>query len=308
MRKLPPLNALRAFDAAARHMSFKDAAEELSVTQAAVSHQVKALEDYLGVPLFIRLNRALELSSAGKRYFPEVRKSFDALRAATTRLLDDSVSGPLTVSVLPSFATRWLVPRLGRFSRQHPNIDLFIAPDRNLTDYSRSSVDVGIRYGRERADAGDLHSELILRDEMFPVCSPALLARHGTIKEPEQIAALPLLHDEDEGDWTYWFDKTAVDPKNFENIERGPVFLDASMMIQAAVDGLGIALARTSLVKDELESGRLIRVFDKVLPNASNFAYYLEYPQLVADKPRIIAFRDWLLQEIARDSEANPSA
>lgn len=301
MRKLPPLNALRAFDAAARHMSFKDAAEELSVTQAAISHQVKALEDYLGKPLFVRLNRALELTSAGKRYFPEVRKSFDSLRAATERLLDDSVSGPLTVSVLPSFATRWLVPRLGRFSRQHPNIDLFIAPERNLTDYSTSSVDVGIRYGSERDDPGDLHSELIMRDEMFPVCSPELLAKHQPLTDPEKLASLPLLHDEDEGEWKYWFSQSEIECNNPDNIERGPVFLDASNMIQAAVDGLGFALARTSLVSDELASGRLIRVFDRVLPNHRDIAYFLEYPQLVAEKPRIVAFRQWLLEEIERD-------
>jgi len=280
MRKLPPLNALRAFESAARHMSFKLAAEELSVTQAAVSHQIKSLEDYLGKPLFIRLNRALELTSEGKRYFPEVRKAFDNLRAATERLLDDSVSGPLTVSVLPSFATRWLVPRLGRFSRQHPDIDLYISPDRNLTDYSRSSVDVGIRYGRKRTDPGDLHSELIIQDEMFPVCSPQLLDQHGPLQTPQQLAALPLLHDEDDREWGHWFSDAGVEAEHTADINRGPVFIDASMMIQAAVDGLGVALARTSLVAGELESGRLIRVFDRVLMSYREYAYYLEYPKL----------------------------
>jgi len=293
-RELPPLNALRAFEAAGRHLSFTRGAEELHVTQAAVSQQVKLLEKHLGTRLFRRLHRSLVLTEEGQLYLAAVRDALDALEAATRRLSAGEMHSLLTVSVLPSFAARWLVPRLGRFHRRHPEIDIRLAPDAKVVDFARHDADVGIRYGRGRYPG--LRCDRLLEEEVFPVCSPALLAGGPPLRAPADLARHTLLHDESDDDWRTWLLAAGVEGVT---VGRGPIFTDSSMLLQAAVDGQGIALARSVLAKDELAAGRLARPFGSsgsiVQPG---YAYFLVCPERAAEWPRVGAFRAWLLDEI----------
>jgi LysR family glycine cleavage system transcriptional activator len=293
-RRLPPLNSLRAFEAAARHLSFTRAAEELFVTQAAISHQVKALEDHLGIKLFRRLNRALRLTEEGQDYLPAVRRAFDLLHEATQRLVDTDSQGTLTVTVLPSFAARWLVPRLGKFIRAYPEIDVRLAPSAELIDFARDNVDTGIRYGRGRYPG--LRVDRLMTEDIFPVCSPALLKGSHPLQKPCDLKHHTLLHDDGHGDWRTWLMAACVqgvDP------QRGPVFTDSGLLIQAATAGQGVALARGALAGDDLTAGRLVRPFEFSSP--SEYAYYLVCPESMADKPKIAAFRQWILLEIAEE-------
>ncbi len=296
-RRLPPLNALRAFEAAARHLSFTRAAEELHVTQAAISHQVKALEEHLGRKLFRRLNRALLLSDDGQAYLPSVSRAFALLNDATRNLLERDAPGPLTVSALPSFAARWLVPRLGRFRQIHPDIDLRIDPSAALTDFASGDVDVGVRYGRGKYPG--LRADWLMTEDIFPVCSPALLSGEHPLRAPGDLEHQVLLHDDGHGDWRTWLLAAGIDRVD---PTRGPIFTDSSMLIQAAMAGQGVALARGVLAADELAAGRLVRPFTLSLP--TEYAYYLVCPQSTAEQPKIAAFRDWLLDEARREASA----
>jgi len=289
-RGLPPLRALRAFEAAARHLSFTKAGAERFVTQAAVSHQIRALEEDLGVRLFRRMNRRLMLTEEGQRYLPAVSRAFDLLREATTALRAHDIPGPLTVSVLPSFAARWLVPRLGRFFARHPDIDLRIDPSVAICDFAQGDVDVGIRYGR--GDYPGLRADRLLDEDIFPVCSPLLKAGPPGLHRPEDLRHHTLLHDDSHADWRTWLLAAGVDGVD---PERGTIFTDSSMLIQAAIAGQGVALARGVLVADALAAGRLVRPFRLSLP--AEFAYYFVYPERVAAHPKVRAFRDWLLEE-----------
>ena len=290
-RKLPPLNALRAFEAAARHLSFTRAAEELHVTQAAVSHQVKSLEDYLGIKLFRRFNRSLLLTDEGQTYMPGLTKAFDILDDSTRRLAKKEAGGPLTVSVLPSFAARWLVARLGHFRRSHPEVDLRIDPTADLADFTHGDVDVGIRYGK--GDYPGLHSDRLMEEDIFPVCSPTLLEGEHPLKHPEDLAYHTLLHDDGHGDWRTWLLANQVG-----NVEptRGTVFTDSSMLVEAAKRGQGVALARSVLAADDIDAGSLIRPFGEN-STPSEYAYYIVCPEDTANLPKIKAFREWLLKE-----------
>jgi LysR family glycine cleavage system transcriptional activator len=296
-RFLPPLNALRAFEAAGRHLSFTRAAAELNVTQAAVSHQIKALEERLGISLFRRLNRALLLTDAGQAYLPAVRDTFDALARATERLMARDRVGALTASVLPSFAAKWLVPRLGRFREQHPGIDVRLSADHQMTDFARENVDCAIRYGQ--GDYPGLESTRLMTEDVFPVCSPLLLKGDNALRTPDDLRHHTLLHDDFRVDWRLWLLAAGV-----EDIDptRGPTFTDSSMVIQAAVEGQGVALARSVLAASDLAAGRLVKPFDVSLP--ARWAYYLVCPRAMRDNPKIIAFRDWLLAE----ARATPGA
>ncbi len=289
-RRLPPLKALHVFEAAARHLSFTRAAEELHVTQAAVSHQVKALEDYLGTPLFRRRNRTLLLTAPGQDYLPAVQRGFEVLRDATERLLQSQGRETLTVSVLPSFAARWLVPRLGRFVHANPDVDLRVAPSEQLADFERDGVDVGIRYGLGRYRG--LRADRLLSEDIFPVCSPALQRSDNALRKPADLCHHVLLHDDDHGDWRTWLLAAGVDKVD---PGRGPVFTDSSMLIQAAIAGQGVALARGVLVRDELAAGRLVRPFTLSLP--TDYAYYIVCPATAAARPAVARFRQWLLGE-----------
>ncbi len=297
VRRLPPLNALRAFEAAARHLSFTRAAEELHVTQAAISHQVKALEEHLGRKLFRRLNRALLLTDDGQAYLPSVSRAFTLLNDATSDLLTKQAPGPLTVSALPSFAARWLVPRLGRFRHIRPDIDLRIDPSTELADFAGGDVDVGIRYGRGKYPG--MRADWLMTEDIFPVCSPALLEGPHPLHDPEDLEHQVLLHDDGHGDWRTWLLAAGVDRVD---PARGPIFTDSSMLIQAAMAAQGVALARGVLAADELAAGRLVRPFTLSLP--TEYAYYLVCPVNTAEQPKIAAFRDWLIGEARRESSA----
>ncbi len=296
-QRLPPLNALRAFEAAARHLSFTRAAGELHVTQAAVSHQVKALEEHLGRKLFRRLNRALLLTDDGQAYLPSISRAFTLLNDATNDLLTNQAPGPLTVSALPSFAARWLVPRLGRFRHIRPDIDLRIDPSAELADFAGGDVDVGIRYGRGKYPG--MRADWLMTEDIFPVCSPALLEGPHPLRDPRDLQHQVLLHDDGHGDWRTWLLAAGVDRVD---PARGPIFTDSSMLIQAAMAAQGVALARGVLAADELAAGRLVRPF--TLSLSTEYAYYLVCPVNTAEQPKIAAFRDWLLGEAKRESSA----
>ena len=294
-RRLPSLNALRAFEAAARHLSFTRAADELNVTQAAVSHQIKALEGQLGITLFRRLNRALLLTDEGQMLFPGVRDALDALAEATHRLKAREAGGPLTVSTLPSFAAKWLVPRMSRFQDRHPEIELRIAAAERLVDFARDNVDVAVRFGGGRWPG--VHAELVAEETVTLVCSPALL---DTLREPADIVRFTLLHEEmlpldPSPGWETWLRAAGV---KAADTSHGPRFSHTHMMLQAAMDGHGVALAGSLLADDDLAAGRLVAPFDLKLP--AGFAYYLACPAPAADRPKVEAFRRWVLEETVK--------
>src|SRR3546814_805765 len=284
-RKLPPLNALRAFEAAARHLSFTKAASELNVTQAAISHQVKALEQHLGLTLFRRLNRRLVLTEAGQLYQPVLRDSFDAIAGGTARLRREQDSGPLHISVLPSLAAKWLLPRMSRFRDRHPEIDVMVSANNKLIDFEDGMFEMAIRYG-QGAYPG-LRTELLLRDEVFPVCSPKLLEGPHPLRAPEDLRHHTLLHDEvsrqDESpDWRNWLQAAGV---SGIDVQRGPGFSDSSMVVEAAAAGQGVALGHRWLAAADLESGRIVMPFGPVLP--SKFARSEEHTSELQSLMRI---------------------
>jgi LysR family glycine cleavage system transcriptional activator len=293
-RRLPPLGALRAFEAAARHLSFTKAGDELHVTQAAVSHQVRTLEDWLGLKLFRRHGRAVLLTEAGQTYLPGVRDALDGLAAATSGLLARESSGVLTVSVLASFAANWLVRRLGRFRALYPDIDVRLTASDELTDFAREDVHLAIRYGN--GNWPGLEVLPLLTEDIFPVCSPALLQGPHPLKEPADLKYHTLLQDDMRENWRLWMMAAGVegvDP------ERGPGFNLSVLVVDAALLGQGVALARSALVDHHLRAGRLVRPFDIKLP--ANFAYYVVYPPAYRDLPKLRAFVDWMMEEAAHE-------
>ncbi len=288
-RRLPPRNALRAFEAAARHLSFTRAAEELNVTQAAISHQVKTLEERLGVMLFRRLNRRLLLTDAGQSYLPPVRQAFDGIAAATGRLTARDSAGALTVSVIPSFAGTWLVPKLSSFRARQPDVDVRISPSFELIDFTREDIDVAIRYGR--GDWPGLRCDWLMAEELIPVCSPALLDGAAPLRTPSDLRHHTLLHDDHRVDWRVWLMAVGIDDID---ATHGPSFTDSSLVLLAAAEGQGVALGRSALAERDIAAGRLVRPFDVSVP--AELAYYLVCPEATAERPKIVAFRDWLIE------------
>ncbi|MBB4287283.1 transcriptional regulator GcvA [Roseospira goensis] len=298
-RRLPPLNALRAFAAAARHLSFTRAAEELHVTQAAVSHQVKALEEHLGVPLFRRGTRAIHLTEAGQRYACRVRDAFQILHEATEALCAQEAAGRLIVATMTSFAAKWLIPRLGDFLAAHPEIELRLETGLLPVDLDGGAADVAIRMGP--GPYPGLHAEVLMRDEVFPVCAPALLTGAAPLRTPADLAYHVLLQDGGL-DWAVWLAAAGVQG-DFDP-HRGPGFVDSTMSIQSAVAGHGVLLGRTVLIADELADGRLVAPFDLAIE--SNYAYWFLCPPDRLDAPRVRAFRVWLLRQTAAACLARP--
>ncbi|USG62388.1 transcriptional regulator GcvA [Sneathiella marina] len=294
--RLPPLNALRSFEAAARQLSFSKAAEELYVTPAAVSHQVKALEDWLGVDLFKRLNRAVMLTDEGQSYVLGVREGLQLLSSATEKLMKQDAAGALHVDTMPSFAARWLLPRLSRFRDEHPDIDVRLSASDLLTDFDRNDVDIVVRYGNGNYP-GLRVEKLLTEDVLFPVCSPSLLTGEHPLRTPEDLQFHTLLHDDMRIDWDTWLTVAGV-----ENVDpkKGPSFNDSSMVLTAAMAGQGVALGRSTLAADDLIAGRLVRPFNQQ-PLKAGHAYYIVCPEEKADRPRIAAFRTWLMKEAAMD-------
>jgi LysR family glycine cleavage system transcriptional activator len=295
-RRLPSLNALRAFEAAARHESFTQAAQELCVTQGAVSHQVKALEAELGLRLFQRERQRLVITEAGRSYLEVVRDAFDRVAAGTERLLQRQNAGVLTVSTSPNFAGKWLVHRLGRFAEAHPGIDLRVSASLHHIDFAREEVDLAVRHGDGRWPGLDVTR--LCSEALFPVCSPTLLRGRGkrVLCSPADLRHHVLLHLDERRDWAKWLDAAGVAGAD---MTRGPVFNQASMAIDAAIDGQGVALARTALAVWDLLAGRLARPFRLELPVP--YAYWIVCPKVNADLPKIALFRDWLVGEAAED-------
>jgi LysR family glycine cleavage system transcriptional activator len=293
--RLPPLNTVRAFEAAARHESFTRAAEELCVTQGAISQQVKALEAELGLKLFNRERQGLVITMAGREYLEVVRKALDQLAAGTERLLKHQRSGRLTVSTSPDFAAKWLVPRLNRFTESHPEVDLRISATMPQVDFAREDVDIAVRHGD--GSWSGLHAVRLCSEELFAVCSPRLTTGRRGLHRPADVMKFPLLHLDTRNGWAKWLESVGVD---ISSELQGPILNRASMLIDAAIDGQGVALARTALASWDLLNGRLVRPFPQALP-LSKF-YWIVCPSTTAAVPKITTFRDWLLAAAADDS------
>ena len=294
-RQLPPLNALRAFEASARSESFTRAAEELHVTQGAVSHQVKRLEATLGIKLFNRERQRLVITDAGREYLNVVRDALDRIAAGTERVLKRQNSGVLTVSTSPDFAAKWLVYRLGRFAEAHPGIDLRISATMHHIDFVREEFDVAIRHGD--GNWPGLDAVRLCTEQLFPVCNPKLMSGRNRITKPSDLLKSPLLHLDDNKNWSQWFDAAGVATPE---LPHGLMLNRASMLIDAAVNGQGVALARTALAAWDLINGRLVRPFDLSLKLSKT--YWIVCPKAVAMKSKIVTFRDWLLAEAADDT------
>ncbi|UZE48665.1 transcriptional regulator GcvA [Rhodopseudomonas sp. P2A-2r] len=288
--RLPSLNGLRAFEAAARHLSFTNAAAELNVTQTAISHQIRRLEEELGIKLFLRQNRALTLTPQARDYLPGVRAAFNDLRLATDRLQRKGNDRVLTISTLASLASKWLLPKLSTFQAAHPDIDVRITTSTSLVDFNAGDVDAAIRYGRGQWPG--LRADWLTADQVFPVCSPALLAGERPLRSPADLAHHTLLHSSGyDDDWRLWLTAAGLsaDIAKQPSLSFDMIF----MTLQAAIDGLGVAISRTTYVEGDLAKGRLMVPFQIRLPADAGF--YLVAPEAAAETPKLAAFRKWLL-------------
>jgi LysR family glycine cleavage system transcriptional activator len=299
--RLPPLNALRAFEASARQLSFTRAAEELFVTQAAISHQIKALEEHLGIKLFMRKNRSLLLTEEGQSYYSDIKDIFTSLHDATERLLVRGAKGAITVSSQASFAIQWLVPRLTTFNALHSDIDIRIKavdqPENSLTE----DVDVAIYYGR--GSWPSLHVDKLHTEYLIPVCSPLLIQENAASGKPallnfDDLSQHTLLHDTSRKDWKRWFKHVVV---KGGNVNHGPIFSHSAMVLQAALHGQGVALAYSVLAKPDLDSGRLVCPFNDVL--VSKNSYFIVCRETQKDNVKISAFRQWMLDMVLAEQD-----
>ena len=293
-RRLPPLNALRAFEAAARCESFTRAAEELCVTQAAVSQQVKLLETTLGIKLFDRQRKRLVITEAGREYLAVVRDALDRIALGTDRLVQRRSSSILTVSTSPDFAAKWLVPRLGRFAAAHPDIDLRVSSAAQHVDFVRERLDLAVRHGDGHWDGLDVVR--LCSERLFPVCSPKRVSGGDRIIQASDLLKYPLLRLDGWNTWSKWFEAAGISAP----VVRGPVLNQASMLIDAAVEGQGIALARTALAAWDLLNGRLMVPIDISLRLQKT--YWIVSPKAESHVPKIAIFRDWLLAEAMEDT------
>jgi len=295
---LPSLNGLRAFEAAARHLSFTRAASELNVTQTAISHQIRRLEAQLGLRLFLRRNRALALTPEAQAYLPAVREAFEDLREATDRLRRRERQSVLTVSTMASLAAKWLLPRVAAFQEANPGIEVRLTASTHLVDFRREEIDMAVRYGHGVWPG--LRAVFLMSEDIFPVCSPSLLKGKRGLRRPEDLAHHTLLHNTGlREDWQVWL--TAAGLPAALGQKRGLVFSESFMAIQAAIDGLGVALARTPFVETDLRDGRLVAPFDLALPDKAGF--YVVAPEETADTPKIRLFREWLVASVAKERE-----
>ena len=293
---LPPLSALRAFEAAARLQSFSKAADELNVTPAAISHQIAALEADLGVSLFNRRNRAVELTASARVLLPGLSEGFSGILNSVRRLRSHNDTGTLTVTVSPSFAGKWLVQRLHRFQEQYPAIDVRISATDALVDLTRGDFDIAIRYGTGRYPG--LAVELLMKNEVFPACSPALLRDGPPLETPADLRNHVLLHDQQTDrdplapSWPMWLKAAGV---NDAQASHGLSFSANVLALEAAIAGHGVTLAYSTTAAADIAAGRLVRLFSLSLPDT--FAYYIAAEASALERPKVKAFRDWLRQE-----------
>jgi LysR family transcriptional regulator, glycine cleavage system transcriptional activator len=292
-RRLPPLNALKAFEAAARGENFTLAAKELGVSQAAVSQQVKALEAMLDLKLFARDGKRLIITSAGKQYLAVVSDTLDRIAVGTDHLLQNRPSSILTVSTSPDFGSKWLVHRLGRFAAAYPEIDLRVSTTSKQVDLVAEDVDVAIRHGDGHWPG--LEAVALCQERLVAVCSPKLLPGRNRITHASDLLRLPLLRLDGWITWSKWFEAAGISVTE----RSGPVLNQASMLIDAAVDGQGVALARTMLAAWDLLHGRLVVPILASLPLENT--YWIAYPKLASREPKVTTFRDWLLAEANND-------
>ena len=299
MRSIAPLNALRAFEASARHQSFSLAAQELNVTPAAVGQLVRTLEDWLGSPLFVRSTSGrarLVTTEVAEQALPDIRAGLERLAVGLERLRSGSAGGVLTVTVSPAFAAKWLLPRIERFQAAWPETDLRLDTSLKPVDFVAQRIDVGVRYGRGQWPG--LAAEKLMDEEVYPVCAPALLAT-ATLQAPGDLRGQVLIHDQSVdtstgfASWQAWLRHAGVQGVP---TDRGLRINNSAAVLQAAIDGQGVALARSVMAHDDLAAGRLVRLFPQVRLESA-LAYYVVYrPECIA-QPKVAAFRDWLLRE-----------
>jgi LysR family glycine cleavage system transcriptional activator len=301
---LPSLNALQMFEAAARHLSFTQAANELNVTQTAVSHQIRRLEEQLGVRLFVRLHRKLTLTREATDYLPAIRTAFEDMRLATDRLRRFRPHDVLTVSTTVSLAAKWLVPRLAGFQAANPGVEVRISTSMRLVDFRHEEIDVAIRFGL--GDWPGLSSAWLMAEDIFPVCSPALLAGPKPLGRPADLAEHTLLHvDTRRDEWQLWLTAAGLDGSL---AARPSLSFDQRLMaLQAATDGLGVALGYQRIVEADIAAGRLVAPFDRAHAVDHQAGYYIVAPSETADVPKIARFRDWLMRSVSSTGANRPS-
>lgn len=293
-RTMPPFPAMRAFESAARHLSFKAAAEELNVTQSAISHQIKALEDFLKLPLFVRRTRGVSLTPAGRAYLPELCAAMDALSQATERALAENLSGTLTISATSAFATKWLMPRICWFRDAYPDLEVFVNADPSTTALADLQFDVAIRFGNGNWPGH--HAERMMRSMLFPVCSPELRDGVPPLRDPSDLRHHTLLHYDHGVDWGRWLARASasdVDPSS------GIHFNNCGLMFEAASLGQGVALGYGALLASDLAAGHLVRPFDVDLVPADWYHFICAKP--ARNQPKIRAFHRWISRETAKD-------
>ncbi len=301
MRRLPPLNALRAFEAAARHGSFNQAADELYVTPSAISHQIKSLEQFLDIKLFRRNKRRVDLTASGEKYLPSIRHALDEIDSATRRLLSNPNAGTITLSVAPAFLTRWLMPRLSHFQERYPDVELRLSSSMTDIDFDHSDIDMAVHFGR--GQWRDLDAELLMGMSVVPVCSPSRLEGRHPLKTLDDLRFHTLIQVSSRLDeWKAWLRAAGIDESGFAKELR---FSSSSLATAAAVEGLGIALADRHLVSKELRTGALVVPFDITLDTDS--AFYLVKPKDRVMNYSMNAFRDWVLEEMAESEEEDAS-
>jgi LysR family glycine cleavage system transcriptional activator len=292
LRRLPNLAALRAFEAAARHQNFSRAAEEIHVTHGAISHQIRALEQDLGIALFTRHGKRIAITAEGERFAATIRKSLTEIAASADAIKRSTSHKRLTISTLPSFASRWLAPRLGKFIDRHPDAEVVLQSSGHLTDFFREPVDVGIRFGAGRYPG--LAVEKLIDDYYYPVASPRY--NGGKLpKSPQELGRYTLLRSDDDEPWMPWFRAAGV---SLPEPTGGVLFQDLSMLVRLASSGGGIALVRHVVASQEIMSGELVRLFDVSV--RADYSYYLACAPQALHKPQVQAFRSWLTDEIGQ--------
>lgn len=289
-QSLPSLTGLRGFEAAARHMSFTEAAQELNITQTAVSHQVKTLESKLGVKLFIRSGKSIQLTEAGKKLFPEARDCFDRLKNTLYQIKAESRSPVVTVSVTPSFASKWLIQRLGNFWNAYPDIQLNVHHTLELANFTTDGVDVSVRGGNGEWPGSV--TKLPLPLDLSPICHPSVMKGRYALKTPSDLKHHNLLHEDNYDDWTAWLEAANVDDVDPRS---GNVMNDSNSLGIAVENCQGIALGRLSLIESDLDAGKIVKPFD--IDIESHFSYYLVCPTEKLQNPGVQAFREFILTE-----------
>jgi len=308
LRKLPPLTSLRVFDAVARHQSVTNAASELCVTPAAVSQQIKILEQYFGRPLFLRRSRGLTPTEEARAFLVHVSRALNGLVGASEQMRQEHHAGEVRISILPSLATCWLAPRIGRFNSRFPNIRLSIVSEMQPAEFQRSNCDMALRFGAGHYPG--LHVERLMTETLYPVCSPRLIGECGGLHRPADLTRHCLLHEmlapapPAEEPWIHW--RPWLESWGMEEAEcRDRIDMtDTAALLTAAEAGCGVAIGRGRLMAPSIESGRLVALFDQRRP--SRLAYYIVSPFNTAELPRVIAVREWLLDEAASDDALRP--